>query len=105
MGYYARHVFVCVNARDGGKPCCAAGGSEEAREHIKARLRSAGVNGPGRVRVSGAGCLGRCARGPVLVVYPEGVWYTFAGRRDLDAIVDRHLIGGETVAELQLDDG
>ena len=44
----------------------------------------------------------RCAGGPVAVVYPEGVWYTYVDASDIDEIVDSHLIGGEVVTRLLL---
>ncbi len=46
------------------------------------------------MRVNKAGCLDRCAGGPVAVVYPEGVWYSFVDNEDIDEIVDSHLQGG-----------
>ena len=57
---------------------------------------------PGGVRVNKAGCLDRCAGGPVAVVYPEGVWYTFVDEADIDDIVDQHLKGGQVVERLLL---
>ncbi len=62
-----------------------------AFDHCKARVKDAGLAGPGKVRVNKAGCLDRCAGGPVAVVYPEAVWYTFCGRSDIDEIVESHL--------------
>ncbi|MFB0914716.1 MAG: (2Fe-2S) ferredoxin domain-containing protein, partial [Burkholderiaceae bacterium] len=58
----------------------------------------------GQVRVNKSGCLDRCAGGPVAVVYPEGVWYTFVDDGDIDEIVESHLIGGQVVGRLQLPD-
>jgi (2Fe-2S) ferredoxin len=54
------------------------------------------------VRVNKAGCLDRCAGGPVAVVYPEEVWYTFVDQQDIDEIVDAHLKGGRPVERLVL---
>ncbi|MDN3516136.1 (2Fe-2S) ferredoxin domain-containing protein [Aquisalimonas lutea] len=104
MGYYRRHVFVCTNQRDGGRTCCAATGGDDAGAYLKDRMRALGLRGRGGVRVSTAGCLGRCGDGPVLVVYPEAIWYTFRSHQDLDEIVERHLCGGDPVARLQLAD-
>ena len=59
-------------------------------------------DGPGGVRVNRAGCLDRCAGGPVLVVYPEAVWYSYVDQSDIDEIVDSHLIGGKVVVRLLL---
>jgi (2Fe-2S) ferredoxin len=102
MSYYQRHVFFCLNQRQEGEDCCAVHGAKEGFDHCKARVASAGLNGPGKVRVNKAGCLDRCAGGPVLVVYPEGTWYTFVDKADIDDIVDQHLIGGKVVERLEL---
>ena len=59
-----------------------------------------GLNGAGGVRVNQAGCLDRCAGGPVLVVYPEAVWYTYVDQADIDEIVDSHLKNGQVVTRL-----
>ena len=58
------------------------------------------MSGPGKVRVNKAGCLDRCAQGPVAVVYPQGVWYTYVDQDDIDEIVDSHLINGQVVERL-----
>jgi (2Fe-2S) ferredoxin len=63
-----------------------------------AALRS----GRGGVRVNKAGCLDRCAGGPVAVVYPEGVWYSFVDASDIDEIVESHLKNGQPVERLRL---
>jgi (2Fe-2S) ferredoxin len=55
------------------------------------------------VRVNKAGCLDRCAGGPVAVVYPQGTWYTYLDRADLDEIIDSHLCDGVPVQRLLLD--
>jgi (2Fe-2S) ferredoxin len=55
------------------------------------------------VRVNQAGCLDRCAGGPVLVVYPEAVWYTYVDKQDIDEIISSHLQQGKLVERLQLD--
>jgi len=56
--------------------------------------------GPGQVRVNKAGCMDRCAGGPVAVVYPEGVWYTYVDQADIDEIVESHLQNGQVVTRL-----
>lgn len=102
MSYYKRHVFFCLNARDNGQACCADHNPQDAFDHCKARVKSLGLNGPGGVRVNKAGCLDRCAGGPVAVVYPEGVWYSFVDRADIDEIIDSHLLDGRPVERLML---
>jgi (2Fe-2S) ferredoxin len=63
-------------------------------------VKEAGLAGLGQVRVNKAGCLDRCAAGPVAVVYPEGVWYTFVDEQDIDEIVESHLRDGKVVERL-----
>ena len=62
--------------------------------------KAQGFLAPGQVRVNKAGCLDRCAGGPVAVVYPEGVWYSFVDNTDIDEIVDSHLKNGQPVTRL-----
>ncbi len=69
-----------------------------AKERIKALKR----NGPGRIRINRAGCLDRCDEGPVMVVYPEAVWYRYVDQKDIDEIIDQHLIGGDPVERLRI---
>ncbi len=102
MSFYRHHVFFCTNRRPDSEPCCARFDSQAMRDYMKQRLKAEGLHGPGRIRISMAGCLGRCELGPVLVVYPDGVWYTFIDRRDLDEIIDSHLRQGRVVERLRL---
>ena len=100
--YYQKHIFFCLNERKSGETCCAAQGAQALFDHCKAKVKSLGRSGPGQVRVNKAGCLDRCAGGPVAVVYPEGVWYTFVDAADIDEIIEKHLVQGEVVERLQL---
>lgn len=100
--YYQRHIFFCLNQRDHGQACCAEQGAQQSFDHCKARIKALGLDGPGQVRVNRAGCLDRCAGGPVAVVYPESVWYTYVDRADLDEIIDSHLRDGVPVQRLLL---
>jgi (2Fe-2S) ferredoxin len=102
MSYYERHIFFCLNQRSNGEACCAQHDAQAAFDHCKARVKAEGLAGPGRVRVNKAGCLDRCAGGPVAVVYPEATWYTFVDRADIDEIVDSHLKNGRVVERLLL---
>ena len=102
MSYFSRHVFFCLNQRDKGDDSCARQGAQAGFDRCKSRVKEAGLSGPGRVRVNKAGCLDRCAGGPVAVVYPEAVWYTFVDNDDIDEIVDSHLKHGRIVERLLL---
>jgi len=70
------------------------------RNYLKQKVKGAGLAGPGGVRINTAGCLDRCSLGPVIVIYPDDVWYTYVDREDLDEIFERHLCGGEVVERL-----
>jgi (2Fe-2S) ferredoxin len=98
--YYQRHIFFCLNDRKSGENACAHHNAQSGFDHCKARLKALGMSGPEQVRVNKAGCLDRCAAGPVAVVYPEGVWYTFVDTSDIDEIVDSHLKNGQVVERL-----
>lgn len=103
MSHYEHHVFFCLNQRDDGRDCCAAHGAERLQAYAKQRVKELGLAGPGKVRINKAGCLDRCEHGPVAVVYPEAVWYTFVDEADIDEIVESHLVQGRPVARLMID--
>lgn len=99
-GYYSRHIFFCLNERPNGEDCCALHGAKQGFDHCKRLVKEAGLAGKGQVRVNKAGCLDRCAAGPVAVVYPEGTWYTFVDESDIEEIVESHLKQGQVVERL-----
>ena len=99
--YYERHIFFCLNQRDSGEASCAHHQAQAGFDRCKAQVKAAGLAGPGMVRVNKAGCLDRCAAGPVAVVYPEAVWYTYVDAQDIDEIVESHLKNGVVVERLR----
>jgi (2Fe-2S) ferredoxin len=102
LSYYQRHVFFCLNRRDDGAACCCDHDAEALFEYAKARVKKLGLNGQGKVRINRAGCFDRCDEGPLLVVYPEAVWYTYIDQEDIDEIIDFHLIRGAEVERLKI---
>lgn len=100
--YYERHIFFCLNQRLNDEACCAQASAQAGFDRCKTQIKSLGLAGPGQVRVNKAGCLDRCAGGPVAVVYPEGVWYSFVDNDDIDEIVQSHLRDGQVVERLVL---
>jgi (2Fe-2S) ferredoxin len=103
MGYYHRHVFFCVNQRTPGEDCCNNHGAQKMRNYVKDRIRALGLSTEtNRIRINSAGCMDRCDEGPVLVVYPEGVWYTYVDESDLDEIIEEHLKNGRVVERLKI---
>ena len=99
--FYRSHIFCCINRRADGhaRGCCERHGASKLRAHLKARVKAMGID---NVRVNASQCLDRCELGPTMVIYPEGVWYTYRTREDLDEILERHIIKGEQVERLVL---
>jgi (2Fe-2S) ferredoxin len=99
--YYQHHIFFCTNQRTDGRASCGDHNALDAAKHCKQAVKAAGLSGPGHVRVNQAACLDRCAAGPVCVVYPEAVWYSFLDTHDIDEIVESHLKNGVVVERLR----
>lgn len=103
MSYFDKHVFFCTNQREDGSDCCGKRGAQKARDYVKDKVKALGLsNRQNTIRINSAGCLDRCDDGPVLVVYPEGVWYTFVDESDLDEIIESHLKNGQVVERLKI---
>lgn len=102
MPYYQQHIFLCINERDNNKDCCAKRGSKPLLDYLKAKIKQLDAKGEKKIRVSSAGCLGRCKLGPVLVIYPEAIWYHCETQQDIDEIITQHIINKQTVARLLL---
>lgn len=100
LNHYSKHIFICTNQKAAGKTCCANGGADDHFHYMKNKLLEMGLHGPGKIRVNKSGCLGRCSLGPCLVVYPEGVWYTYSSFKDIDEIIHLHLLQGSLVDHL-----
>jgi len=102
MSYYKRHVFFCTNQRAEGAACCQDFDAQAMRDYAKAKSKQMGIAGAGGVRINSAGCLDRCSEGPVLVVYPDAVWYSYVDEEDIDEIMEKHLKMGEIVERLKI---
>ena len=99
--FYQRHIFFCCNKKKDDTGCGFLGG-EEAFIFAKDFLKLNDWWGEGKCRVSKSGCLGRCELGPTCVVYPEGIWYSYVDESDIKEIIEKHVIGGNIVSRLQL---
>ncbi len=100
--FYKHHVFFCVNQRTDGRECCADKGAEDLRGYAKAKIKALKMSGEAQCRINNAGCLDRCDLGPIMVVYPEGTWYTYIDQSDIDEIVEEHLVHGRVVERLKV---
>lgn len=100
--YYRHHLFFCTNQRAAGAACCQNHDAQAMRDYAKARIKALGLRGAGMARANTAGCMDRCEEGPVLVVYPEGVWYTYVDKEDIDEIIEEHILNGRIVERLRI---
>ena len=103
MSFYDKHVFFCINQREDGEVCCGNHGTQKARDYVKNKVKELGISSrQNNIRINTAGCMDRCDDGPVIVVYPEGTWYTFVDESDLDEIIEEHLKHGRVVERLKI---
>lgn len=93
------HVFCCTTSRPPGvpHPSCGPAGSMDLAAYLKDKVKDAELEG---VRINPSSCLGMCDRGPAMVVYPEGTWYSVKTTADMDEIFESHLKGGQKVDRL-----
>jgi (2Fe-2S) ferredoxin len=102
---FEHHVFICTNERDrsAARPSCLPQGSKHLKSAFKDVIKDAGLKH--KVRANESGCLDQCEHGPVVVVYPEAVWYGNVHQRDVAEIVREHLVEGRPVERLRLAPG
>ena len=98
MEPYKYHVYVCDQKKPEGAPCCSASGSAQLIEALRREIATKGLVDDVQITVSGS--LGLCERGPNMVVYPEGVWYSGLKPGDVAEIVDSHLKSGRVIERL-----
>ena len=99
MGEYRTHVFVCTSGDD----CPTRGDVEQHVKFLRAEALRAGLKTD--VRINKAGCFSQCGHGPMIVVYPDDVWYTGVKASDLKEIFESHIVGGKPVERLVYNPG
>jgi NADP-reducing hydrogenase subunit HndC len=102
MEPFRYHAFVCTQEKPDSATCCAGGGSAKVLEALHRELGAAGLSDD--VQVSSCGCLGLCESGPVMVLYPEGAWYTKLTAEEIPEIVASHLLNGKPVSKFIRED-
>ncbi|MFT7413466.1 MAG: (2Fe-2S) ferredoxin [Methylophagaceae bacterium] len=95
---YKHHLFFCTHQRDDGRACCQHHDAQSLRNYAKQQVKDLKLK---KVRVNNAGCLNRCALGPMLVIYPQGTWYHYETEADIDEIIESHLLNDIIVERLQ----
>lgn len=93
---YRKHVLVC------GGTGCTSSGSQKIREELEAELKRNGLEN--EICVIKTGCFGLCALGPIMIVYPEGAFYSMVKEEDIPEIVEEHLVKGNVVRHLLYDE-
>ena len=102
MEPFRHHVFVCTQEKPEGVTCCPSSGSLSILGALHRELGTQGLSND--IQVSTCGCLGLCDDGPIMIVYPEGVWYRKLKADDVPEIVASHLKSGTVVSRLAWND-
>jgi (2Fe-2S) ferredoxin len=96
--FYKKHIFFCTNRRtEKNKRSCGSEEVESLRLYMKEKIKLLGVKG---LRVNSSGCLNRCKKGPLMVIYPEGVWLKVTNKKDIDLIIEEHIKKDKLIKKL-----
>lgn len=104
MKRFEKHIFICENKRDENNPkgSCALKGSLTFKQIFKQKLKEKGILA--EVRPNSCGCLDACEFGPIVLIYPEQVWYGNVTENDIDEIIEKHIINNKIVERLTIKD-
>lgn len=96
------HIFVCTSCRINGqqKGFCFSKGSVDIVQRFMEAIEENDLSG--EVMITNTGCFGICDKGPIAVVYPEGIWYGNLTDEDVDRIVEEHILEGKPVEDLMI---
>lgn len=104
MAQFTHHIFVCCNQRkkDHARGSCDPDGDEELKSALKKEIEKRGLKP--QVRANEAGCLDQCELGPVIVIYPQAIWYGGVRIKDVPRIVEETIVNGRVIADLLIPD-
>ncbi len=102
MIHLKHHIFICTSCRINGqqKGFCFSKNSVDIVQRFMEVIEENDLSG--EVMITNTGCFGVCDKGPIVVVYPEGVWYGNLTEDDVDTIIEQHIINGDPVEELRI---
>ena len=98
MEPFKYHVFICTQQKPPGVPGCTASGSEKVLEALRAEVAAAGLGD--EVQITTSGSVGLCERGPNLIVYPDGYWYSRVTVEDVPELVREHFVNSRPLERL-----
>ncbi len=104
MAKFHKHILVCTHERAVGnsRGCCLHSDGEKVLEAFRKWIADHGFRR--MIRANRSGCLDQCAKGSVVVVYPDNVWYGGVKPSDVPKIMQEHVLGGRLVENLQIPD-
>ena len=96
------HIFICTSCRINGqqKGFCYSKDSVDIIQKFMEVIEDNGLSGD--IMITNTGCFGICDKGPIAVIYPEGVWYGNLTEEDVEKIVEQHIMKGKVVKELMI---
>lgn len=90
ISLYEKHIFFCSNMRTNGKKSCGQFNAEKLTQYAKILIQPQNIDK--KIRVSSSGCLGKCEHGPVMVVYPDNLWFTYNSEKQIEEIISTHIM-------------
>ncbi len=102
MEPFRYHIYVCTQNKPDGIPCCRRDGAEAIVEELRKEIEANNLGN--KVQLTTCGCLGLCEKGPNMVIYPEGTWYTGLKVDSIPDIVKGHILEVQPLSKLALSD-